>query len=145
MSSSAPASAFASTHSSKSTTQGGGGASTVLGGLGTIPEEQGIKREIKVVRSRLSRVRILLDFVNLVTLLLGVVLISLDKAPFPPHTLRIMGGVMVTVSLVSIVAAVLVSLSLCGVLLGARAWWRSRQEDEEEVRAAADEEGEGAV
>ena len=83
--------------------------------LDSIPEEIPAVRE---VRSRLSRVRTLLDVTNLLTLILGIVLIARGDQPFQRVSMRVVGGVMISLSLLSIVAAVLVSLSLCGLFMG---------------------------
>lgn len=86
------------------------------GGLATIPEE----RVIKEVRGRLTRVRVLLDLTNVLTCITGVVLVVYGDSPFDPHTLRIFGGVIMTVSLVSIVAGLAVSASLVTLCLCVR-------------------------
>ena len=85
-------------------------------GLATIPEE----RVIKEVRSRLQRVRVLLDCTNVLTCITGVVLVAYGDSPFDPQTLRVFGGVIMTVSLVSIAAGLAVSFSLVTLLLCVR-------------------------
>ena len=75
---------------------------------------------IKEVRSRLQRVRVLLDCTNVLTCITGVVLVAYGDSPFDPQTLRVFGGVIMTVSLVSIAAGLAVSVSLVTLLLCVR-------------------------
>jgi hypothetical protein len=116
-------------------------ASPTTGGLATIPEE----RVIKEVRSRLQRVRVLLDCTNVLTCITGVVLVAYGDSPFDPETLRVFGGVIMTVSLVSIVAGLAVSVSLVTLCLCVRDCIfgprvvRQRTETEEEAAAGADD------
>ena len=91
-------------------------SSAAPAGLATIPEE----RVIKEVRSRLQRVRVLLDCTNVLTCITGVVLVAYGDSPFDPQTLRVFGGVIMTVSLVSIAAGLAVSVSLVTLLLCVR-------------------------
>jgi hypothetical protein len=116
-------------------------ATSGAGGLEPIPEH----RVISEVRGRLNRVRLLLDSTNVLTCIAGVVLIAYGDAPFEPQTLKVFGGVIMTVSLVSIIAGLAVSISAVSLCICARDCLfgqRVRERTETEVE---EEEGEGAV
>jgi hypothetical protein len=82
--------------------------------LQPIPEQ----RVIAEVRGRLNRVRLLLDSTNVLTCIAGIVLIAYGDDPFQPQTLKVFGGVIMTVSLLSIIAGLAVSISAVTVF-----WW----------------------
>jgi hypothetical protein len=123
----------------------GGAAAAGVGGLEPIPEH----RVISEVRGRLNRVRLLLDSTNVLTCIAGVVLIAYGDAPFEPQTLKVFGGVIMTVSLVSIIAGLAVSISAVSLCICARDCLfgprvRERTETEEGI-AEGEEEGDTAV
>jgi hypothetical protein len=122
---------------------GGGGSSGSLAGgaLEPIPEQHVIKE----VRGRLNRVRLLLDMTNVLTCIAGIVLICYgDGGPFEPQTLKVFGGVIMTVSLVSIIAGLAVSISAVSLCLWMRECVFRRGRTKTEGAEAA-EEGEEAV